>query len=73
MRSTYNPLSNVNWGEKITLYLVQFSGSLLSIPITTAIKIGCENIPALRPISVLMGSGRKTYLEDKTRKNPEGK
>jgi AI-2 transport protein TqsA len=46
-------------------------GALLSIPITTAIKIGCENIHALRPISVLMGSGRKSYLEEKARKNPE--
>ncbi len=46
-------------------------GALLSIPITTAIKIGCENIPALRPISVLMGSGRKSYLEEKGRKSRE--
>jgi len=31
LRSTYNPLSNVDWGEKITLYLVRLSRSLVSI------------------------------------------
>jgi AI-2 transport protein TqsA len=48
-------------------------GALLSIPITTAIKIGCENIPALRPISVLMGSGKKSYLEEKVRRRTPGR
>lgn len=46
-------------------------GALLSIPITTAIKIGCENIPALRPISVLMGSGRKSYLDERAGKKSQ--
>lgn len=34
-------------------------GALLSVPIAAAIKIVCENIDALKPISILMGSGRQ--------------
>jgi len=33
-------------------------GALLSVPIAAAIKICCENIDALKPISILMGSGK---------------
>jgi AI-2 transport protein TqsA len=33
-------------------------GALLSVPIAAAIKIFCENIEGLKPISVLMGSGK---------------
>lgn len=61
-------LSLLFWG-----WLWGVVGALLSIPITTALKIGCENIPALRPVGVLMGSGRKSYLEQKrARKKPAG-
>ncbi len=38
-------------------------GALLSVPIAAAIKIFCENIDALRPISILMGSG-KSFMRD---------
>ena len=34
-------------------------GALLSVPIAAAIKIFCENISPLRPISVMMGSGKQ--------------
>ncbi|MBN2685706.1 MAG: AI-2E family transporter [Pontiellaceae bacterium] len=34
-------------------------GALLSVPIAAAIKIFCENIEALKPISVMMGSGKQ--------------
>ena len=34
-------------------------GALLSVPIAAAIKIVCENVEALHPISILMGSGRR--------------
>lgn len=34
-------------------------GALLSVPIAAAIKIFCENITALKPISVMMGSGKQ--------------
>lgn len=33
-------------------------GALMSVPIAAAIKIVCENIEGLRPISILMGSGK---------------
>lgn len=46
-------LSLVFWG-----WLWGIVGALLSVPIAAAIKIVCENIEALRPISVLMGSGK---------------
>lgn len=42
-------------------------GALLSVPIAAAIKIVCENIEALKPISILMGSGR-SFMKD----HPEG-
>ena len=34
------------------------AGALLSVPITAAIKIVCDNIAPLSPIGVLLGSGR---------------
>ena len=46
-------LSLVFWG-----WLWGITGALLSVPIAAAIKIVCENIEALKPISVLMGSGK---------------
>ena len=38
-------------------------GALLSVPIAAAIKIVCENIEALKPISILMGSGKSLMKE----------
>lgn len=46
-------LSLVFWG-----WLWGAVGALLSIPIASAIKIVCEHIPPLQPISIMMGSGR---------------
>lgn len=46
-------LSLVFWG-----WLWGIPGALLSVPIAAAIKIVCENIEMLQPISVLMGSGK---------------
>jgi len=46
-------LSLVFWG-----WLWGVVGALLSVPIASAIKIVCGNIEPLRPISILMGSGR---------------
>ncbi|MDZ8119887.1 AI-2E family transporter [Pontiella agarivorans] len=39
------------------------TGALLSVPIAAAIKIVCENIDALKPISILMGSGKSLWKE----------
>ncbi len=38
-------------------------GALLSVPIAATIKIVCENIDALKPISILMGSG-KSFMKE---------
>ncbi len=38
-------------------------GALLSVPIAATIKIVCENIEGLKPISVLMGSGKTCMKE----------
>lgn len=46
-------LSLVFWG-----WLWGITGAILSVPIASAIKIVCENIEGLRPVSVLMGSGK---------------
>ena len=36
-------------------------GMFLAVPIMAIIKIVCENIPALRPIAILMGSGQDSH------------
>ena len=46
-------LSLLFWG-----WLWGIVGALISIPIAAAIKIICENIETLHPISVMMGSGK---------------
>lgn len=46
-------LSLVFWG-----WLWGITGALLSVPIAAAIKIVCENIEMLKPVSVMMGSGK---------------
>lgn len=38
-------------------------GALLSVPMAVAVKIVCENIEVLKPISILMGSG-KSYAKE---------
>lgn len=51
-------ISLVFWG-----WLWGFTGALLSVPIAASIKIVCENIEPLKPIGILMGSGRAYYKE----------
>lgn len=46
-------LSLAFWG-----WLWGIVGAILSIPIASAIKIVCENVDELRPVSVMMGSGK---------------
>jgi predicted PurR-regulated permease PerM len=41
------------WG-----YLWGFAGMILAVPMTVIVKIVCENIPMLEPVSVLLGSHR---------------
>ena len=51
-------LSLLFWG-----WLWGIVGALLSVPVTAALKIVCENIESLHPISVMMGSG-KSYRRE---------
>ncbi len=53
-------LSLLFWG-----WLWGIVGALISIPIAAAIKIVCENIETLHPISVMMGSGKAYRREFK--------
>ena len=48
------------WG-----WLWGIAGALLSVPITVIIKIVCENISFLKPVSVMMGTG---YVRKRNRK-----
>jgi len=43
------------WG-----WLWGFAGMILAVPMMVIIKISCENIPYLEPISILLGSRRAT-------------
>ncbi len=45
-------------------------GALISVPIAAAIKIVCENIEPLNPVSVMMGSG-KTYRREFLKANKD--
>ena len=47
------------WG-----YIWGFAGMVLSVPMTVIIKIICENIPLMEPVSILIGS-RKSVLKKK--------
>ena len=39
------------WG-----WLWGIPGMILSVPLTAVVKIVCQNVPALRPVAVLMGA-----------------
>ena len=43
-----------------------FAGMILAVPMTVIIKIICENIPILKPVSILLGS-RKSVLAVKAK------
>jgi len=45
------------WG-----FIWGFAGMILAVPMMVIIKIVCENIPIMEPISILMGSKRSTYV-----------
>ncbi len=57
-------LSLIFWG-----WLWGITGALLSVPIASAIKIVCENIELLKPISVLMGSGKAIPDDEEAAEN----
>ena len=47
------------WG-----YIWGFAGMILAVPMTVIIKIACENVPILEPVSILIGT-RKSVLAKK--------
>jgi len=53
------------WG-----YIWGFAGMVLAVPMTVIIKIVCENIPIMEPVSVLIGS-RKAVLKKKAEQERE--
>jgi predicted PurR-regulated permease PerM len=57
-------LSLLFWG-----WLWGIAGALLAVPIASAIKITCENIDELKPISVMMGSGRRLWKENQKKES----
>ncbi|GBU29661.1 membrane protein [Treponema sp. R8-4-B8] len=46
------------WG-----YIWGFAGMILAVPMMVIIKIVCENIPIMEPVSILMGSKRSTFAK----------
>ena len=63
-------LSLLFWG-----WLWGIVGALLSVPITAAIKIVCENIEPLHGVSVMMGSGksyRREFLKANRKSSKRG-
>jgi len=50
-------------------------GMFISVPLMVTIKIVCQNVPYLKPVSILMGTGRKRKRKKKKpgrRKTPMG-
>lgn len=59
-------MSLMLWG-----WLWGFVGLILAVPMTVIIKILCENIPMLEPVSILLGS-RKAVLAKKAEAQAKG-
>ena len=60
-------ISLLIWG-----FIWGFAGLILAVPMTAIVKIACENIPVLEPISILLGSRRAVMAarsEDSNSKN----
>ncbi|MCL2184945.1 MAG: AI-2E family transporter [Treponema sp.] len=53
------------WG-----YIWGFAGMVIAVPMTVIIKIICENIPIMKPVSILLGS-RKSVKDKKAKHNSE--
>ncbi|HAP42898.1 MAG: AI-2E family transporter [Spirochaetes bacterium GWD1_61_31] len=52
-------LSLLVWG-----WLWGFAGLLLAVPMTVIVKIICEQVPALEPVSIMMGSYKAAVLKE---------
>ena len=51
------------WG-----YLWGFAGMVLAVPMTVIVKIVCENIPIMEPVSILIGSRKSAKKKKAARK-----
>jgi predicted PurR-regulated permease PerM len=51
-------LSLTIWG-----YLWGFAGMILAVPMTVIVKIVCENVPVLEPVSVFLSSSRSVMTK----------
>jgi predicted PurR-regulated permease PerM len=56
------------WG-----YIWGFAGMVLAVPITVIIKIVCENIPIMEPISILIGSRKSVKSVNAVKKTDHEK
>ena len=54
------------WG-----YIWGFVGMIVAVPMTVIIKIVCENIPILEPVSVLIGTRKSLQLKKAEQDNSE--
>lgn len=54
-------ISLVIWG-----WIWGFTGMILAVPMTVSIRIVCENIPFLEPVSIMLGT-RKAAMANKTK------
>lgn len=60
--------SLVGWG-----WLWGFAGLVLAVPMTVIIKIVCENIPSLEPVSILLGSYKAAKAQSAAKAQGEEK
>lgn len=47
------------WG-----WLWGFAGLVLAVPMTVIVKIVCENVPILEPVSIMLGSYKAARLKE---------
>jgi AI-2 transport protein TqsA len=52
-------------------WLWGFAGMVLAVPMTVVIKIVCENIPFLEPISIMIGSRKSVLAKKAEQEKPE--
>jgi predicted PurR-regulated permease PerM len=59
-------MSLIIWG-----WLWGFAGMILAVPMTVIVKIVCENIPMLEPVSIILGSHRAIAAQKQAEKDKE--
>jgi predicted PurR-regulated permease PerM len=59
-------MSLIIWG-----WLWGFAGMILAVPMTVIVKIVCENIPMLEPVSIVLGSHRAIAAQKQAEKDRE--